>query len=121
MYNEIDLEERTYICLVNTDIPMSIGKSNAQIFNVAVQLPRLPLSNNKLMDNVSRTYNFGATEEEMMFFLKFFGEELDIKWTVDSGNTTEYTYGVLTCIGWKRKCIEYKALTNHLNLYGKVE
>lgn len=115
----IDLEQRTYVYLVNTDVPMSAGKVGAQISNVSCQVPRLPPSNNKLMDNVSRTYIFASTTERMMLMLEYFGEELDIKWTVDSGSTTEYCFGVLTCIGWKRENTFYKNLTNDLKLYGK--
>jgi peptidyl-tRNA hydrolase len=119
MFNEIELESRTYIYLINTDVPMSAGKVAAQVSNVACQLPRLPDSENKLMDNVSRTYVFSSTEKYMLWLIKKFSDFLDIKWTVDSGSTTEFTYGCLTCVGWKRKDPLWKIFTNHLKLYGK--
>jgi hypothetical protein len=105
------LEEITYVFLINTDVPMSGGKVGAQVANVAVQLPKVKL---KPLEDPC-TYILGACEEYMMWLLKNYGEDLGIKYTVDAG-FTEYTVGVLTCIGWKLKPNQ-RVFTNCLPLW----
>lgn len=105
------LDKITYIFLINTDVKMSGGKVGAQVSNVAVKLPKVEL---KALEEPC-TYVLGASEKYMMFLLKHVGEELGIEYTVDAG-LTEFTVGVLTCIGWKFNR-DYRFLTEFLPLW----
>lgn len=112
-YNGQDLEEITYVFLINIDIPMTAGKVAAQVANVAVQLPKANLKG--LCD--PRTFVLAAHENYMMMLIHKFKDLLGIKWTVDAG-LTEWTIGTLTCLGFKRE--EWmKSFTVGLPLYGR--
>jgi hypothetical protein len=84
---------------------MSGGKVGAQVGNVACQLPKAKLK--PLEEPCSFVY--GASEEYMMWLIRNYGskEELNIKYTVDAG-FTEWTIGILTCLGWKLRTMEDK-------------
>ena len=105
------LDEITYVFLINSDVPMSGGKVAAQVANVAVQLPKAEL---KPLED-PRTYVLSATEDYMIWLLENFEKKLGIKYTVDAG-FTEYTVGVLTCIGWKREAW-MRIFTDSLKLF----
>jgi peptidyl-tRNA hydrolase len=91
-----DLKDKTYIFLVNTDVPMSGGKVAAQVSNVACQLPKVKLN----MFEEPCTYVLGAPESLMLALIKAYTRKLNLKYTVDCG-FTEFTAGVITCVGWK--------------------
>lgn len=88
--------KHTYVFLVNTDVPMSGGKVAAQVANVACQLPKAKLNTFE----EPCTYVLGAPESLMLALIKAYESKLNLKYTVDCG-FTEYTAGVLTCLGWK--------------------
>jgi peptidyl-tRNA hydrolase len=90
------LKEITYVFLINTDVPMTGGKVAAQVSNVACQLPKVNLR--ELEEPC--TLILGAPESLMLALIKVYESKLKLKYTVDCG-FTEFTTGVITCLGWK--------------------
>ena len=90
------LQEISYVFLVNTDVPMTGGKVASQVSHVACQLPKVNLRGLE----EPCTLVLGAPESLMLALIKVYESKLKLKYTVDCG-FTEYTAGVITCMGWK--------------------